>query len=142
MKTFYNVVDTIETQLGLNPFVNTVTHGNIFDVDLNKQGLYPLAHLIVNSAQRIGPAWRISMSLIVMDLPESSDNEHYALDETLAVINKLMEKLSRGDLRDEKYHLVGTPSCIPFKDRFENAVIGWTVDFDVDVPNDMGHESD
>jgi len=55
----------------------------------------------------------------------------------LAVINRLVEVLRRGDLRSELYQLDGDVTCEPFTERFENNLAGWAATFDVLVPNTM-----
>ena len=50
MKGFYQVTDKLKTLLNAEPFVNTVTYGSIDDVDLDKQSIFPLSHIIVNNA--------------------------------------------------------------------------------------------
>ena len=37
MQGFYNLSEKIRQKLQLDDFVNTVTYGDIYDVDLNKQ---------------------------------------------------------------------------------------------------------
>ena len=49
MKGFYNVTDKLKDTLLAEPFVNTVTFGSLDDVDLNKQTIFPLSHIIVNN---------------------------------------------------------------------------------------------
>ena len=49
IRGFYQVTDTIKTSLLSDPNVNTVTTGDITDVDLSKQTIFPLAHIIVNN---------------------------------------------------------------------------------------------
>ena len=44
-KTYNNLVDTLE-QLGNNHFqIKTVTSGDIFEIDLEKNTLFPLMHI-------------------------------------------------------------------------------------------------
>jgi len=142
MRTFYKIVDTLEAELLASPFVNTVTYGDIFDVDLKKQTLYPISHFIVTSATHQGSIWVLNISLLCMGIPESNENEHHVLDEQLAVINKIVEKFKRGDLRDELYELIGNPTATPFKDRGEIGSIGWECSFDIATNNTMGYEND
>ena len=47
MKGFYNVTETIKNQLLSDVNVNTVTMGDITKVDLSKQTLFPLSHLVL-----------------------------------------------------------------------------------------------
>ena len=148
MQGFYNITTKIKETLALDDFVNTVTYGDIFEIDLNKQDIFPLSHFIVNSATLNGSVWQFSMSLLCMDIVDESkedvtdkflgnDNEQDVLNTQMAVINRLLELLRRGDLHTELYQLEGTPTIEAFFDRFENKLAGWTLSFDVLIPNDM-----
>ena len=148
MQGFYNITTKITETLALDDFVNTVTYGDIFEIDLNKQDIFPLSHFIVNSATLNGSVWQFNMSLLCMDIVDESkedvtdkflgnDNEQDVLNTQMAVINRLLELLRRGDLHTELYQLEGTPTIEAFFDRFENKLAGWTLSFDVLIPNDM-----
>jgi oligoribonuclease NrnB/cAMP/cGMP phosphodiesterase (DHH superfamily) len=148
MQGFYNITTKIKETLALDDFVNTVTYGDIFEIDLNKQDIFPLSHFIVNSATLNGSVWQFNMSLLCMDIVDESkedvtdkflgnDNEQDVLNTQMAVINRLLELLRRGDLHTELYQLEGSPQIEAFFDRFENKVAGWTLSFDVLIPNDM-----
>jgi hypothetical protein len=148
MQGFYNITTKIKETLALDDFVNTITYGDIFEIDLNKQDIFPLSHFIVNSATLNGSVWQFSMSLLCMDIVDESkedvtdkflgnDNEQDVLNTQMAVINRLLELLRRGDLHTELYQLEGSPTIEAFFDRFENKLAGWTLTFDVLIPNDM-----
>jgi len=148
MQAYYNILDKIRTELQSDLFVNTVTNGDIFDVDLAKQTIYPLSHIMVNSATRNGSTYTFSMSVLLMDIVDISneevvdkfrgnDNEQDVLNTQLAVGARLVEMLDRGDLRNDNYALSGTPQFEPFTERFENYLAGWSLTFDVEIPNDM-----
>lgn len=148
MQGFYNITTKIKETLALDDFVNTVTYGDIFEIDLNKQDIFPLSHFIVNNATLNGSVWQFNISLLCMDIVDESkkdvvdkflgnDNEQDVLNTQMAVINRLLELLRRGDLHTELYQLEGTPTIEPFVDRFENKLAGWTLSFDVLIPNDM-----
>jgi hypothetical protein len=66
-----------------------------------------------------------------------NNNEQDVLNTQLAVLNKLVQVLRRGDLYSDKYQLDGDANLEPFVDRFENKVAGWTATFDVLVNNDI-----
>jgi hypothetical protein len=148
MQGFYNITTKIKETLALDDFVNTVTYGDIFEIDLNKQDIFPLSHFIVNSATLNGSVWQFNMSLLCMDIVDESkedvtdkflgnDNEQDVLNTQMAVINRLLELLRRGDLYTDLYQLEGAPQIEAFFDRFDNKVAGWTLSFDVLIPNDM-----
>jgi hypothetical protein len=148
MKGFYQITTAIKDQLYKDIFVNTVSSGDIFEIDLNKQTIFPLSHIIVNNATYNGNTWLFNISVLCMDVVDFSkteqtdqfltnDNEQDVLHTQLMVINRLLEVLRRGSLFDDLYQLQGTPNCEPFVDRFENKIAGWTVTFDVMVANEM-----
>jgi hypothetical protein len=148
MKGFYQITTAIKDQLYKDVFVNTVSSGDIFEIDLNKQTIFPLSHIIVNNATYNGNTWLFNISVLCMDVVDFSkteqtdqfltnDNEQDVLHTQLMVINRLLEVLRRGSLFDDLYQLQGTPNCEPFVDRFENKIAGWTVTFDVMVANEM-----
>lgn len=151
MQGFYNLSDKIRETLQLDEFVNTVTYGDLMEVDLNKQTIFPLSHFMISGATMQGNVWNFSISLLCMDIVNESknyadgipgefrgnNNEQDVFNTQLAVANRLLELLHRGDLYVDKYQLDGDPTLEPFVDRFENKLAGWTVTFNVLIPNDM-----
>jgi len=148
MTGFYNVTDKIKDALAAEPFVNTVTYGSLDDIDLNKQTIFPLSHLIVNNCNVSENVLTFNMSILAMDVVDESkleasddfvgnDNEQDVLNTQLAVLNRVIALLQRGSIYQEKYQVVGTVGCEPFVDRFENKLAGWVATFDVTVENDM-----
>tara|TARA_Y100000401_G_C8326015_1_gene228368 strand:+ start:17184 stop:17687 length:504 start_codon:yes stop_codon:yes gene_type:complete len=151
LKGFYYVTEKIREELQKDVSVNTVTYGNFMDVDLHKQTIFPLSHFMVSNATLVGNIWSFNFDLLVMDIVEISktyaegipeefrgnNNEQDVLNTQLAVANRLLEKLRRGDLYSDLFQLANNPTCQPFMDRFTNKLAGWTVSFTINVPNDM-----
>ena len=148
MQAYYNILETIKDSLQSDINVNTVTTGDIFDVDLAKQTIFPLSHLMVNSATKTSNVYTFNMSVMLMDIVDISneettdkfrgnDNEQDVLNTQLAVGARLVELLERGSLRDANYDLNGSPTFEPFTERFENYLAGWSLNFQIDIPNDM-----
>lgn len=148
MTGYYNLLNALKVHLTADPIVNTVTQGDIFKVDLNKQTIFPLAHIIVNNVTFEDNIQRVNVSVLCMDIVdiskqattdifEGNDNELDVLHTQLAVTNRLYEMLRRGDLYDDLFQVSGTPTCEPFVERFENYLAGWTITCDVIMPNDM-----
>ena len=148
MTGFYNVTDKIKDTLAAEPFVNTVTYGSLDDVDLNKQTIFPLSHLIVNNCSVANNTLTFNISVLAMDIVDESkeevednfvgnDNEQDVMNTQLAVLNRLIAILQRGDVYTDKFQVVGAVGCEPFVDRFENKLAGWVATFDVVVENDM-----
>lgn len=148
MKGFYNLTDKLKDTLIAEPFVNTVTFGSLDDVDLNKQTIFPLSHIIVNSTSVGSKTLTFNVSILAMDIVDISkeettdvfignDNEQDVLNTQLALLTRVINELQRGSLYTELYQVEGDVSCEPFVDRFENKLAGWAATFDVLVQNDM-----
>jgi len=148
MTGFYYVINAIRNHLKNNGFINTVTTGDIFEVDLAKQTIYPYCHIIVNSAIPREQTITTNLSVIFMDIVDISklestdvfdgnDNLLDVLNTQLDLANKLIMDLRRGDMFENLLQLEGDANCEPFTDRFENKVAGWTVTFDLNIPNTM-----
>jgi len=148
MKGFYQVTETIKNQLLADVNVNTVTSGDITRIDLSKQTMFPLSHIIVNNVGNEDNILRFSLSVLSMDVVDFSkeevidifrgnNNEQDILNTQLAVLNKLIQVLRGGTLHQDLYQLDGTPNLEPFYDRFENEMAGWALTFDVLIPNEI-----
>lgn len=148
MKGFYNLTQQLKSSLIAEPFVNTITFGSLDDVDLSKQSIFPLTHLIVNSTSVGTKTLRYNISILAMDIVDVSkkqttdifvgnDNEQDVFNTQLALITRIANKLQRGDLYSNLYQVEGEVSCEPFVDRFENKLAGWVATLDVLVQNDM-----
>jgi len=148
MSTFYEITQSIKNKLQEDLFVNTVTTGDIFKVDLNKLTIFPLSHIIVNSVSYQGPVLNYNISILCMDIVDESkekvtdiflgnDNEQDVLNTQLSVANRFLEILSRGELADD-YELVNNTANIEFfTERFENKIAGVTFTFDMAIENKM-----
>jgi len=148
MSTFYEITQAIKNQLQEDAFVNTVTTGDIFKVDLNKQTIFPLSHIIVNSVSYQGAVLNYNISILSMDIVDESkelttdifignDNEQDVLNTQLAVANRFLEVLRRGALAED-YELVNNTASIEFfTERFENKIAGVTYTFDIAIQNSM-----
>ena len=148
MKGFYNLTDKLKDTLIAEPFVNTVTFGSLDDVDLNKQTIFPLSHIIVNNTTVGTKTLTFNVTILSMDIVDISkdevtdifvgnDNEQDVLNTQLALQTRVINILQRGDLYTDLYQVQGDVTCEPFVDRFENKLAGWAATFDVVVQNDM-----
>jgi alpha-amylase/alpha-mannosidase (GH57 family) len=144
---YYEITQAIKDQLKEDIFVNTVTIGDIFKVDLNKLTIFPLSHIMINSATYQGPTWIYNVSILCMDVVDESkelttdiflgnDNEQDVLNTQLMVANRFLEVLRRGNM-SENYELSGTPTVEFFVERFENKLAGITLTFDIVIQNEM-----
>jgi len=145
---YYEILTKLQTELNNDTLVNTVSTGDIFDVDLSKQTIFPLCHIIVNSATFVDNVIQYNISILSMDIVDISkdettnkfrgnNNEQDVLNTQISVLNRLYEKLRRGNLYDDNYQVDGTPNLEIFVDRFENKLAGWTMTININTPNEM-----
>ena len=146
---FYNIIDKLEEFLSEGPFTNTVTFGDVSDVDLSKTTIFPLAHINVDNVSITGPTVVFTVNLLVMDVVDFNSNEgdaddiFYGNDNTqdilntqLSVLQRLAVELTRGSLKDARLNLIDNSlSAQPFKDRFKNVLAGYASTIQFEVPN-------
>lgn len=145
---FYVITNLIEDLLIADEYINTVTYGDISDVDLNKQTIFPLGHLIVNTITSAEQTLTFNISILSMDVVNvekkpttnwfrGNTNEQDVLNAQFKVLNKLIQKIRIGSLYREGYQVLGDVSFEPFTDRFENLLAGWAATFDIMINNDQ-----
>ena len=148
IRGFYQVTQTIKTSLLSDPNVNSVTTGDITEIDLSKQTIFPLSHIIVNSVTTQEQVLVFNVTIMAMDIVNEykdaetdifvgNDNEQDILNTQLAVLNRIILLLRGGSLYTTKYQLEGDPSCEPFYERFENRLAGWAATMDILIENDI-----
>ena len=147
MNGFYRVIDTIKDTLQADVNCNTVTYGDITQIDLSKQTMFPLSHIIVNSATSGENIMTFNISILAMDIVDQSkdegdvfrgnDNEQDVLNTQLTVVNKVIQKLRIGSLYSDKYQVQGDVNIELFRDRFDNMVAGCTATMDIIIENDV-----
>jgi|TARA_Y100000385_G_scaffold150763_1_gene156340 hypothetical protein len=148
VRGFYQLTETIKEQLLADVNVNTVTTGDITDVNLSKQDIFPLSHIIVNNVTVNEQTLDFNVSILSCDIVNQSklettdiftDNNDMQniLNNQLAVLNRLTQRLRMGQLHTDMYQLNGSPSLSPFYDRFDNQLAGWTATMDIQIYNDI-----
>jgi hypothetical protein len=148
VRGYYQLTETIKEQLLADVNVNTVTTGDITDVNLSKQDIFPLSHIIVNNVTVNEQTLDFNISILACDIVNQSklqttdiftDNNDIQniLNNQLAVLNRLIQRLRMGQLHTDMYQLNGSPSLTPFYDRFDNQLAGWTATMDIQIYNDI-----
>ena len=147
MKHVYDILDVLRDELRSNPSVNTVSYGDITDLDLDKTTMFPLSHLLIDSASYGERTITFRIKVLCADIVDynqsesqfdefyGNDNLHDVMNTQFQVINSLIIKLMRGDLFKSNYQVTTTPSAEPFKEKYGNVLAGWTTDIEIEVPN-------
>jgi len=148
MNSFYNIIDKIKEVVSAEPFNNEITFGDIADIDLKKQSLFPLAHIMVNNMNIEEQHVTFNITLFLMDLVDISnepdatlflgnDNRQDILNTQAALATRVIRVLQKSDLYKDQFQLIGTASCEPFTERFDNMLAGWAITFDIGAKDEM-----
>ena len=138
--SYFKILDTLRAQLQATNLISTITDGQISDIDLAKQTIFPLAHIIINSASIEGKMQRFNITVLAMDILDSKekyDLEPSIMNAMLQALNRVHDIMKRGDLNPDYIMMDGDATLEPFTDRFENKLAGWAMSFDVIMPSDM-----
>ncbi len=65
---FYKILETIEDKLLDDINVNTVTTGDITDIDLTKQTIFPLSHIVINNVTPQEQVLVFNVTIMSMDV--------------------------------------------------------------------------
>ena len=137
LKMLYEV---FEEAFKLEPQLNTITFGDIFEVDLAKNSIYPIMHVSTDTASYDTGSLTYSFQIIVMDLVNKDENnEHDVLSDMLEVIGNIISHIRNSALVSEvddfrnTIRLQDSISCEPFMERFDNEVTGWTANISIEV---------
>jgi hypothetical protein len=148
MNTYFKAIDDIQASLIAEPFINTVTQGDIHNVDLSKMTIFPLAHINIETIDVQTRFIGLSVSILFADIVDfsktdpSSDirgnnNEMDVLNNMTNVAARLHALISKTPDYKDTYELASSFSCTPFIERFENNLGGISCDFTVNVFNTM-----
>lgn len=147
MRAVYQILDKIKDKLRTSPNIQTVSFGDIMEVDLNKTTLYPLAHVGMGDVSLQDHKIEVTINLLLLDIVDdnrdpSTEDDFYGnnnlqdiLNTMLAEANILISDLRRGSSFDELYQIDTDVTARPFLDRFENQLAGWGVDLVISFPN-------
>jgi len=143
-KTYNNVIDTLKN-LGENHLmIKTTTVGDIFDIDLEKNTLYPLMHLNPVNVTTTRTELIYNFQVFVMDLVEDDNaNEQEVYSDVLQVCIDIIAILSNSkwqsqlalDIDAPVYFAEGNFTLEPFKERFDQSVTGWVFNIGLTVEN-------
>ena len=143
-KTYNNVIDTLKN-LGTNHLqISTTTVGDIFDIDLEKNTLYPLMHLNPVNVTTRRTELVYNFQVFIMDLVEpDGSNEQEVYSDVLQICIDIIGILSNSkwqaqlalDINAPVYFAEGDFTCEQFKERFDQSVTGWVFNIGITVQN-------
>jgi hypothetical protein len=147
VEALYNIIDSLNEELLSNPFVNKVTVGRLTEIDLAKNTIFPLSHIMLNSIRHNENTLSFNISIYNLDIVNISkeseigvygnDNTFYILSNQLYVINRLLSRLKQSTIYKDGWELEGTPDSDVIDKEMENMLTGYQTDITINVPNDI-----
>jgi hypothetical protein len=148
MRAFYDFTTRLKNQLQSQQ-INTVTIGAMSSIDSAKQTLFPVAHIIMNSATINENTIEFDCMVVFADIVDESkanakdevpfygnNNLHDVYNAMLAEANILSQQMLRGELFSNHTQITAAPTAEPFAERFTNRnLAGWLLSFNASVPN-------
>lgn len=147
VEALYSVIDSMNNELSSNPFVNKVTVGRLTEIDLAKNTIFPLSHIMLNSIRHNENTLSFNLTIYNLDIVNISkeveigvygnDNTMYILSNQLYVINRLLSRLKQSTIYKDGWELDGTPQSEVIDKEMENMLTGYQTDITINVPNDI-----
>lgn len=147
MNHVYDILDTLKTTLRATKGVNTVTFGQLSDIDLDKTTMFPLSHIILENTRHLGNVLSFDIKVMMADIVDinnkeadyddfyGNDNLQDVLNTQFEVGNRLVMLLRRGDLFANHYQVTTDANLKPFIERFSNVLAGYELDVTIEMKN-------
>ena len=159
-KTYNNVINTLKNIGDNHNQIETVTTGDIYDVNLEKMEKFALMHINPVNVTTGDFGLTYNFQIFIMDLVSEDanwtatniqsannlSNEQEVLSETLQIsvdiISLLRHSLQQSEVgvNDVNYPLYfaeGQQTLEPFTERFDNLLTGWVFSISILVDNDF-----
>ena len=146
MNHYTQVLTYLKTLAEQDDFVNTVTQGDMSNVDLNKMNVFNLVHIdILTASFSNGQTITFDVEIMSGQIRDSNkqdegdkfwnqDNEVDNLNETLAVLNRMWFKML-DDFTDENIRVEESASLDQVTELNKNLIDGWLMTFTIELPN-------
>lgn len=142
MASLYTVQTTLQQFLLDDTNIMRVTFGDLDDMDIDKVGDYPLAHIDHEGTRVLDNVKEFDFTIYIgspleeftqADAFGSRDNLHYIYNELDTVVEQMHYRLKRGLATDRLIKLVGNISVEAYKDFLENRLSGYSITFTLEV---------
>ena len=148
-RSYIDLIERLRDICLNNKSITTVSLGDLSEVDLDKQTIYPLAHIMIDTANFSSTIITYDVNILFMDIVHSdtteneaviydNDNEIFVLNTMINAGNHVTDEFNSGILNDGNTRIMReTVTAEPFKDRFENLVAGWAFSFKIETRNNI-----
>tara|TARA_R100001244_G_scaffold99021_1_gene73899 strand:- start:20 stop:514 length:495 start_codon:yes stop_codon:yes gene_type:complete len=145
-KTYNNLIDTLKELGAKHQQISTTTTGDIYDIDLEKNTLYPLMHINPINVTTGSFGVTYNFQIFVMDLVDNDNaNEQDVYNDVLQTCidiisifrNSKWQSQLTLDINAPVYFTEGDYTLEPFTERFDQDVTGWVFQIGIVVANDF-----
>jgi len=163
-KTYNNVVHTVCRMGEYHDQISTVSVGDIYEIDMNKNTLFPLLHINPTSVDTGDSQLNYNFQIFIADLVSEKDNwktyqaqgltklvdpknnEQEVWNQTLEICTDIIGMLRHStrqslvgvnDINAPLYFTEDQFNIEPFQERFDNLLCGWTFTIGIKVMNDF-----
>jgi len=158
-KTYNNLVDTLKSLGAQHQQITTTTTGDIFDIDLSKNTLFPLMHINGVNVTTGPSTLTYNFQIFIMDLVSEKSNwtqaniqsatklsnEQEVLSDCLQICTDIISIFRHSqwqaqlslDINAGVYFAEGEFTIEPFSERFDNELTGWVFPLSIIVENDF-----
>lgn len=141
---YYQIITDIKTQLTAAGF-NTVTFGELDEVDIQRENIFPVAHIIPETAGIGRQPFTYQFTIVAFDLvifPKGNLTDEkdafHGQDNTQDVFSDIhyrLAKFAEYFKRNTHDYEIEEPDIDPFKERWESLVAGWTMGLNLSAKN-------
>jgi hypothetical protein len=147
---FYQLTDTLRKYWQGRGDVNTISIGDTFEIDLNKQSIYPLIHTTLETSTIGERSISYNLEVRFLDLVDYSkqdtrtrlepaygnNNEQDVFHNMEQIAVETVSYFRRGDGYNTLFRIESDPSLEAIKDAYANGIAGWLMTVSIDVPFD------
>jgi hypothetical protein len=139
---YQELIKVIRDELESSKLIARVEKSDRPDMDSNKRSLYPLAAFYCGGGGLATNVVRYTVQLLVADILDinketDQNNEDFILNQSLAVVNNLYNKLNRGVLFTELVQSEGETDFEFLTDGMDKGLAGVAVTYEITVKNNM-----
>jgi len=152
--TFYQFTQFLNNIALNHPNVETFTVGDIHEVDLAKQSIYPILHMVPTTVTISPQMFNYDIDLVYLDrvmeiIPLSSGkfneltvnyktltNVQDVWNTGLLALNDIYAYIAR-NAQAANFIITTDAICTPFQQEYDNLLAGWSMSLNIQVPNDV-----
>ena len=151
MRAYYELLRILYSIFNEDSDVNTITQGDITEIDLQRKNIFNLVHISVNNSTFNENTQVFNTTIFCMGIRDinkevdtfdkfrNNDNEIDNLNTTHAVLRRAYNKIVHGKFAEnsDDIFVLNNPVLEPFTERYENLLDGWEMTIDIEVDDTL-----